>query len=116
MVTLLLPGPKLLLSVILLVLVRILDASLVLTMVLLHAQNVMLVITSRPVLAPNVVLVLGQKLTHRTNALLVMMAIPLLLAQKLLPTVKLVIKRMLDVSLALQLLLANAQTGVRVML
>lgn len=56
------------------------------------------------------------QLELQTSAQLVVMVIPLLLAQKLLLTVKPVIKRMLDVSLAQLLMLASAQNALQVIL
>jgi len=81
-----------------------------------HAQNVMLVIISRMALVLNVLLELMHPLQPTTNAQLVPMVQPLLLAQKLLLIVLIVLVKVLDVSLALQLLLANAQNAVLVML
>jgi len=59
---------------------------------------------------PNVLQELMPLLTLMTNAQLVPPAHYLLLEQKLLPNVKTVTKRLLDVSLVLPLLLVNAQS------
>jgi len=59
---------------------------------------------------PSVLQELMPLLTQRTNALLVPPAQHLLLDQSFLPTVLTVMRRPLDVSLALPLLLVNAQS------
>jgi len=90
---------------------KMLDVSLALVVAMTNAQNAMPVIMKIMVPAPNAVL----ELTHLQDPSLCAQNVPQeqppLMAQKFKPIVKPVTKRKMDVSLALQLMLVNAQNA-----